>query len=95
MWVVARPGERAALRRVWRAQLRDAGLAGVGIYAAYTLVLLAMAYVSNVSYVVAFRQISVPLGAVVGILALGDPPHRPKLIGVAAMFAGLVLVGLG
>ena len=67
----------------------------MGIYAAYTLVLVAMAFVSNVSYVVAFRQVSVPLGAVAGVLVLGDRPHVPKLVGVAIMFAGLVLVGLG
>ena len=54
-----------------------------------------MAFVSNVSYVVAFRQLSVPPGAVAGVLLLHDPPYLPKLIGVAIMFAGLVLVGLG
>jgi len=93
--VVTRKQGRVDLRTVWRAQRSQAGLAGIGIYAAYTLVLLAMAFVSNVSYAVAFRQLSVPLGAVVGILALGDRPHLPKLIGVSIMFAGLVLVGLG
>ena len=30
-----------------------------------------------------------------GVLALGEPAHRPKLVGVALMFAGLVLVALG
>lgn len=93
--VVTRRQGRADLRTVWRAQLRHAGLAGIGIYAAYTLVLLSMAFVNNVSYAVAFRQASVPLGALVGILLLGDRPHLPKLLGVAAMFVGLVLVALG
>lgn len=93
--VLVRKQGRANLRTVWRTQFGQAGLAGIGIYAAYTLVLLAMAFVSNVSYAVAFRQVSVPLGAVVGVWALGDQPHLPKLIGVACMFAGLVLVGLG
>jgi uncharacterized membrane protein len=54
-----------------------------------------MAFVRNVGYAVAFRQVSVPLGAVVGVLALHDQPYTPKLLGVALMFAGLVLVGLG
>ena len=83
------------MRAVWTTQFRQAGLAGIGIYAGYTLVLLSMAFVSNVGYAVAFRQVSVPLGAIVGISALGDRPHLPKLVGVAAMFAGLVMVGLG
>ena len=85
----------AELREVWRIQLGPAALTGIGIYAAYTLVLVAMAFVSNVSYVVAFRQVSVPLGAVAGVLALRDPPYVPKFVGVAIMFAGLLLVGLG
>jgi drug/metabolite transporter (DMT)-like permease len=93
--VLGRKRERANLSKVLRTQLGQAGLAGIGIYAAYTLVLLAMAFVSNVSYAVAFRQVSVPLGAVVGVWLLGDRRHLPKLIGVAIMFAGLVLVGLG
>jgi hypothetical protein len=73
----------------------SAALAGMGIYLAYTLVLVAMAFVSNVSYVVAFRQISVPLGTVAGVLAQREPSYLPKLLGVAIMFAGLVLIGLG
>ena len=31
----------------------------------------------------------------VGILALGEPGYRPKIVGVLTMFAGLVLVALG
>jgi drug/metabolite transporter (DMT)-like permease len=95
LWVVGQRQGRVELCRVWRKQMRPAGLAGVGIYAAYTLVLLAMAYVSNVGYVVAFRQLSVPLGAVAGIAILGDPPYLPRLMGVGVMFGGLLLVALG
>jgi drug/metabolite transporter (DMT)-like permease len=93
--VLARKRGRAELHKTWRTQAWQAGLTGIGIYAGYTLVLVAMAFVSNVSYVVAFRQVSVPLGTLAGVLALRDPPHVPKLVGVAVMFAGLVLVGLG
>jgi uncharacterized membrane protein len=93
--VLGRKQGRAELRAVWRMQTWQAGLTGASIYAGYTLVLVAMAFVSNVSYVVAFRQVSVPLGALVGVLALRDSPHVPKLVGVATMFVGLVLVGLG
>jgi len=93
--ILTRKQGRADLRMVWRTQRRQAGLAGFGIYVAYTLVLVSMAFVRNVSYAVAFRQVSVPLGALAGVLALRDPPHVPKLVGVAIMFVGLVLVGLG
>ena len=37
------------------------------ITGAYGLVLAAMAYVPNVSYVAAFRQMSIPLGAILGV----------------------------
>jgi drug/metabolite transporter (DMT)-like permease len=93
--ILTRKRGRAELAKVWRTQLWQAGLTGAGIYAGYTLVLVAMAFVSNVSYVVAFRQVSVPLGALAGVLALQDPPYAPKLVGVAIMFAGLVLVAVG
>lgn len=74
---------------------RQAALVGIGIYLAYTLVLLAMGLVTNVSYVVAFRQLSIPLGALLGVTVLKEPPHLPKFIGVGMVFAGLILVGLG
>ena len=93
--VLARQHGREALREVLQVRLGRAFLAGLGIHFTYTLVLVAMGHVTNVSYVVAFRQLSIPLGAILGVLALGEPAHRPKLVGVALMFGGLVLVALG
>jgi uncharacterized membrane protein len=100
---------RAELRSVWHnglppippiqsgafGGLPRAALTGLGIYLAYTLVLIAMSQVTNVSYVVAFRQLSVPLGAILGLFVLKEPRHLPKAVGVAVMFLGLLLVGLG
>ena len=68
---------------------------GIGIYLAYGLVLISMAYVSDVSYVVAFRQLSVPLGALVGVWLLRERRSIPKALGVALAFAGVLLVGAG
>ena len=95
LFVLASGRERASLRQAWPARLRRAALAGAGIYVTYTLVLLAMAFVTNVSYVVAFRQLSIPLGALLGVLVLREPRPLPKFAGVATMFAGLVLIGSG
>lgn len=75
-------------------QRATVALAGLGIFLTYSLVLIAMAHVRDVSYVVAFRQLSIPLGALAGIFLLGEPAHGPKLTGVALMFAGLVLTAL-
>jgi len=62
---------------------------------AYLMVLVALAFARNVSYVVGFRQLSIPLGTAFGILILKEAPHRPKLAGVAIMFVGLLLVAAG
>lgn len=95
LFVLAAPQRRTDLVRVWRERRGVAALAGLGIYLGYTLVLVAMGFVRNVSYVVAFRQLSVPLGTLVGVLALKEPKYAPKFTGVGIMFVGLVLVGLG
>jgi drug/metabolite transporter (DMT)-like permease len=87
------PGDRgsAAFARQWKSAL----IAGVGIYLAYGLALTAMAYVSDVSYVAAFRQLSIPIGAAAGILLLKEPCYGPRVVGVITILAGLLLVGLG
>jgi uncharacterized membrane protein len=48
-----------------------------------------------VTYVVAFRQMSVPLGVLLGLAVLGEPLNPPKIAGVLAVTAGLVLVAVG
>lgn len=47
------------------------------------------------SYIVGFRQLSVPLGAILGIVILHERPYRTKLAGVLIMFIGLILVAVG
>ena len=68
---------------------------GAGILVTYALVLISMGYVTNVSYVVAFRQLSIPIGLIFGILFLQERNCGPKITAVALLFAGVVLVGLG
>jgi uncharacterized membrane protein len=95
VFVLVRQTDRRALFAIERGSLRSAAQVGVVMFLAYILVLIAMGFVTNVSYVVAFRQTSIPLGALLGITVLKEPRPLPKLIGVAVTFAGLVLVGLG
>ena len=54
-----------------------------------------MGFSKNISYVVAFRQLSIPLGAALGILVLKEPARAPKIAGVAVIFVGLMLVAAG
>jgi drug/metabolite transporter (DMT)-like permease len=71
-----------------------ATVTGIGIYLTYGLVLASMNYVTNVSYVAAFRQLSIPLGALFGMILLNEPRYVPKLIGVVIIFLGLWIVGI-
>lgn len=91
------PTERVQLRQLWhnRTLLRTSLVTGVVIMATYGLVLAAMAYVTNVSYVAAFRQLSIPIGAVLGLTLQQEPRYPPKLLGIGIVSLGLVLVGIG
>jgi uncharacterized membrane protein len=71
-----------------------AAITGIGIYLTYGLVLASMNYVTNVSYVAAFRQLSIPLGALFGMVLLKEPRYVPKIIGVVIIFVGLIIVGM-
>jgi drug/metabolite transporter (DMT)-like permease len=87
--------ERQRFHEFYMHNLGQSFLVGALIILAYTLVLIAMAYVSNVSYVIAFRQLSIIIGALLGMRVLKESAHPPKFAGLAVMFAGLVLVGIG
>jgi drug/metabolite transporter (DMT)-like permease len=93
--VLSRKSERASFRDVIVGKKRVAILTGISIPGTYALALISMAFVRNVSYVATYRQLSIPLGAALGITLLGESPHRPKIVGVGIMFVGLVMVGLG
>lgn len=86
---------RFDLSLVVHTKLPAAALTGLGVYLAYTLVLVAMGFVRNVSYVVAFRQSSILIGALLGILVLKEPHYPPRLVGMGMLFLGLLMVGMG
>jgi drug/metabolite transporter (DMT)-like permease len=70
-------------------------ITGAGIYLTYGLVLLAMAHARDVSYVVAFRQVGILIGAGLGITILKESMHLLKLSGLVLLVAGLTLVTIG
>jgi drug/metabolite transporter (DMT)-like permease len=86
--------ERDALQGVLRGLWRPAALTGLGIYLAYTLVLSAYTHVNDPSYVAAFRQLSIPVGVVLGLTLLGERRTGPKLVGTITIFAGVVIASL-
>lgn len=83
--------DRVILKDLLRERSWSPFLAGVFAVAAYTLVLLAMNYVTNVSYVQVFRQMGLPVGMVAGILFLKERCTLPKFTGVLLILLGLVL----
>lgn len=85
--------ERRLLREL-AANWRSTMAAGILILGTYALVVWAMAYADDVSYVVAFRQISIPMGVALGWYFLGEALHGPKFVGVLTILAGLLLVVL-
>jgi drug/metabolite transporter (DMT)-like permease len=86
--------ENAHLRELRRTGMSSAIATGLIIAMAYSLVLGGMAFASNVSYIAAFRQLSIPLGAMLGIGVQKEPLTAPKLVGTAIALAGLILVAV-
>ena len=72
-----------------------AAITGIGIYLTYGFVLASMNYVTNISYVAAFRQLSIPIGAIFGMSLLKESRHPPKMVGISIIFIGLVMVAAG
>ncbi|KPQ27066.1 MAG: EamA-like transporter family/Multidrug resistance efflux transporter [Marinobacter excellens HL-55] len=98
VWLSLGLGLQATERRLLRELVtnwRSTMAAGVLILGTYALVVWAMAYADDVSYVVAFRQVSIPIGVALGWYFLGEPLRTPKILGVLTILAGLLLVVLG
>ncbi len=67
-----------------------------GLFAvlSYPLVILAMNYVNNVSYIQAFRQLGMPMGLILGIVVLKEPCTLTKCLGCALLAIGLIMTCL-
>jgi drug/metabolite transporter (DMT)-like permease len=87
--------ERKNISGTLNALKGPAAITGIGIYLTYGFVLASMNYVTNISYVAAFRQLSIPLGAIFGMSLLKEPCHPPKIVGILTIFIGLVMVATG
>ncbi len=86
--------DRSALKETWRSAKAVSFVTGLLIVSTYGLVLASMAYASNVSYIAAFRQLSIPLGASMGILIQKEPAYPNKVASISIIVGGLVLIAL-
>jgi multidrug transporter EmrE-like cation transporter len=68
--------------------------AGLVISLSYFLVLCAMSFVASTGDIVAFRQISIPVGFAFGIMVMREQINTQKVISIALICAGLLMIGL-
>jgi len=95
LMVLFRAKGRQRLRHVATRRLKNAAITGIGVSGTYSLVLTAMNFASDITYVVAFRQLSIPVGALMGMGILKESRTAPKFAGIFIMSIGLVLVAVG
>jgi drug/metabolite transporter (DMT)-like permease len=95
LWILLVPRERRTLALVDRRSVVLSVVVGIGGYASYILVLVAMAFVSDVTYVAGFRQLGVPLSLAVGAWALSERISAPRAVGVALCAVGLLMIAVG
>ena len=95
LYVLMRRQSRVEFMQLIRFNKSHVFVAAVGIHLSYTLVLAALAFADNVSYIIAFHRLSIPLGAALGILILKEQPYPTKITGVLVVLIGLACVALG
>lgn len=93
LWLIVLCGRqtRAEAADLWHRRSWMPLLAGCCSTMTYTLVLVAMNFVTNVSYVQAFRQIGLIFGLLEGVFILKERCTAPKVIGVALILTGLAV----
>ena len=82
--------ERSAFRELMSKEIIYPVIAGICCSGAYALVLFAMQFVTNVSFIQAFRQLSLPLGFLAGVLFLHEKSSATKITGLLCIVAGLL-----
>jgi drug/metabolite transporter (DMT)-like permease len=96
LWLVIVFGATRGVRGTWReTRILQPVVMGVMIYVTYGIVLVSMAFAADVSYIVAFRQVSLPIGVVLGLVLLKERGGWLRLGSTVVMVAGLMLVATG
>jgi drug/metabolite transporter (DMT)-like permease len=86
--------QRAELRGVWRRRRKEVIAVAVLCPLSYILVLTAMVF-TPVSYVAPAREISILVAAILGAHLLAEEHATRRLMGAAAMVAGIVCLAVG
>ncbi len=83
--------KRGDLHAAWRNHRRHSVAIGIGSTAGYLLILYVY-QMAQVSYVVPVREFSVVIGSILGVLFLREPLSVRKIVSIAMVVAGLVLI---
>ena len=94
LYILLNRAEQKKLLEILKNKKLPTASAGLMLAAAYIIILICYPMVTNVSYVTAFRQISIPLGAFTGMFFLKEKWSVPKVLGVSIIFTGLLIVYL-
>ncbi|MEX1253480.1 MAG: DMT family transporter [Dehalococcoidia bacterium] len=81
------------LRAEWRERRRSVIVAGICAPLAYVMVLVALT-ASRVSYVAPVREVGIVLGALAGVLFLGEGFGGARIGGSALIVAGVLAIGI-
>ena len=83
--------QRIQLKTIWKDYRWAPVFAGIFASLTYGLVIVAMNYVDNVSYVQVFRQLGLLIGMGGAIFILKEKATLPKIIGGLLIVSGLIL----
>lgn len=92
--VLSNREERARYLTFWRKLDIQPMLGGFSAACAYATVLIAMNFVTNVSYVQMLRLLALPIGVFTGIFFLKERGSLLKFTGVAIVLAGMLLTAI-
>ena len=82
---------RGELANAWRKYKKYSIIIGIGSAMGY-LIILFVFRIAQVSYVVAVREVSVALGAILGMRYLGEARSEKKILGIGLIVVGLILI---
>ena len=85
------PRQRKHFAEMWKECKWAPFAAGISASLTYVLVLIAMNYVNNVSFVQVFRQLGMLVGLFAGVVILKEKGSWPKYIGSLLIVTGLIL----
>ncbi len=89
--IIFKSKQRMHTYAIIKERLGNSILAGLSMYLSYTLVLVSMYLVTNLSYVALFRQLSIPVTVIAGTYLFKEKVYLTKITGIALILLGLTL----